>query len=133
MTTEPTSRNHRFPLRALLLVSASVVGITGGGYANPLSPTTSDPGITVSGLGTSNTDIGLDKQRSIINWDSFNISNGDTTRFFFGSNNWIVLNRVNGQGSASINGNLFGCLDASCAAHGGNIWVYASDGVLIGP
>ena len=123
----------RFALRVMLLASAAVLGTRADvADANPLSPTASDPGVSYTGLGTNNTNIDLDKQRTIIDWGSFNIGSGETTRFFFGSNNWIVLNRVN-QGSASINGNLFGCLDASCSSFGGNIWVYAADGVLIGP
>src|SRR5215831_19483896 len=124
----------RFSLRAMLLASAAILGIglSEAAQANPLSPKASDPGVTYTGLGTPNTDIGLDKQRTIIDWGSFNILSGETTRFFFGSNGWIVLNRVP-VGSASINGNVFGCLNASCGSQGGNIWVYAADGVLIGP
>src|SRR5215472_11372137 len=103
----------RFSLRVMLLASAAVLAIPPADTnANPLSPKASDPGVTYTGLGTSNTDIGLDQQRTIIDWGSFNISSGETTRFFFGGNGWIVLNRVS-QGSASINGNLYGCLDAS--------------------
>jgi filamentous hemagglutinin family protein len=134
MMNTQRSTTPRFTLRVMLLASAAVLGIACAetARANPLSPTASDPGVTYTGLGTSNTDIGLDKQRTIIDWRSFNISSGETTRFFFGSNGWIVLNRVP-VGSASINGNLFGCLDASCGSQGGNIWVYAADGVLIGP
>src|SRR5579871_495156 len=101
-------------------------------FANPLGPSASDPGVTYSGLGTNTTGIGLDKSHTIINWQSFNVGQGQTTDFYFGANNWIVLNRVN-QGSATINGNLNGCLNAGCTLFGGNVWVYASDGVLIGP
>lgn len=126
--------DSRFALRVMLLASSAILGIASADMAkaNPLSPTASDAGVSYAGLGTSNTNVGLDQQRTIIDWRSFNISSGETTRFFFGGNNWIVLNRVS-QGSASINGNLYGCLDASCGSYGGNIWVYAADGVLIGP
>src|SRR5215472_6787858 len=134
MMNKQRSTNCRLTLRVMLLASAAVFGtaFVETALANPSSPTASDPGVTYAGLGTSNTDIGIDKQRTIVDWNSFNISGGETTRFFFGGNGWIVLNRVS-QGSASINGNLFGCLDASCVSRGGNIWVYAADGVLIGP
>src|SRR5215472_17388541 len=134
MMNKQRSTNCRLTLRVMLLASAAVFGtaFVETALANPSSPTASDPGVTYAGLGTSNTDIGIDKQRTIVDWGSFNISSGETTRFFFGGNNWIVLNRVS-QGSATINGNVFGCLNASCGSQGGNIWVYAADGVLIGP
>jgi len=130
---------HAFDLstRATALLGAVLITLGNGfatfAYANPVNPTASDSGVIYTGLGTNNTTVNLDTSHTIINWDSFNISSGDTTKFVFGKNNWFVLNRLNGQGSASINGNLLGCLNTSCTAYGGNIWVYASDGVLIGP
>jgi filamentous hemagglutinin family protein len=124
-------------VRSAALVGAALVtlgsALSVAAYANPLNPTASDPGVIYTGLGTANTTVNLDTKNTIINWDSFNISSGETTKFVFGGNNWFVLNRLNNQGSASINGNLLGCLNTSCTAIGGNIWIYASDGVLIGP
>ena len=85
-----------------------------------------------TGLGTTNLQVNLNQQRTIIDWSTYNIGSGETTSYMFGANhnNWIVLNRVN-SGSATINGTLQGCL-ADCSHFGGNIWIYASDGVVIG-
>ena len=103
----------------------------GKALANPTGP--SAQGATVTGAGTSSTTVTLSGQRAIIDWKTFNIGAGDTTTFLFNSNAGIALNRVN-SGSATINGNLFGCVGASCSGNnfGGNIWIYARDGVFIG-
>ncbi|HTW36570.1 MAG TPA: filamentous hemagglutinin N-terminal domain-containing protein, partial [Rhizomicrobium sp.] len=87
---------------------------------------------TYTGLGTSNLQVNLNQPRTIIDWSTYNIGQGQTTSYIFGANNnnWIVLNRVN-SGSATINGTLQGCL-ADCTTFGGNIWIYAADGVVIG-
>ena len=128
-----------FRLRTYLLATAAVGAITFGAItqvrANPTGPTS--PAAVVSppsytGLGTTNLQVNLNQPRTIIDWSTYNIASGETTSYMFGANNnnWIVLNRVN-AGSATINGTLQGCL-ADCSHFGGNIWIYASDGVVIG-
>ncbi|HUO93202.1 MAG TPA: hypothetical protein VMU22_09785, partial [Rhizomicrobium sp.] len=144
----PTQKKHTavraadrkaFRLRTYLLTTAAVGAITLGAMtharANPANPT-SPPAVvnapTYNGLGTTNLTVNLNQPRTIIDWGSYNINSGETTSYMFGAshNSWIVLNRVN-NGSATINGRLQGCL-ADCTTFGGNIWIYASDGVVIG-
>src|SRR5215472_191466 len=135
-------------LRTYLLTTVAVgamasFGMIGGARANPNgyaipSAVTSPPTITGSNptgsttAASGNVTINLNQNRTIINWDSYNIGSGETTSYIFGAghNSWIVLNKVN-AGSATINGTLQGCL-ADCTTFGGNIWIYARDGVLIG-
>ncbi|HKD21004.1 MAG TPA: filamentous hemagglutinin N-terminal domain-containing protein, partial [Rhizomicrobium sp.] len=135
-------------MRTYLLTTVAVgamasFGMIGGARANPNgyaipSAVTSPPTITGSNptgsttAASGNVTINLNQNRTIINWDSYNIGSGETTSYIFGAghNSWIVLNKVN-AGSATINGTLQGCL-ADCTTFGGNIWIYARDGVLIG-
>ena len=128
-----------FRLRTYLLTTAAVGAITFGALtqvrANPTGPSSPSAVVTppsYTGLGTSNLQVNLNQPRTIIDWSTYNIGSGETTSYMFGANNnnWIVLNRVN-AGSATINGTLQGCL-ADCSHFGGNIWIYASDGVVIG-
>ena len=138
-TPERRTQKTVFRLRTYLLTTAAVGAITFGALtqvrANPTGP--SSPSAVVSppsytGLGTSNLQVNLNQPRTIVDWSTYNIAQGETTSYMFGANNnnWIVLNRVN-AGSATINGTLQGCL-ADCSHFGGNIWIYASDGVVIG-
>jgi filamentous hemagglutinin family protein len=83
--------------------------------------------VTSSG---STTTITPSHDRSIVDWNAFNISSGETLQFLFPSGHAITLNRVS-EGSATINGNLNGCI-ISCPTYGGNIWIYAADGILFG-
>src|SRR5271154_5892967 len=132
----PTERKTFSGLRRHLLTTAAVGAMVsllmvGGARANPTGPTAQ--GATATGAGTSNPTVQRSGSRAIIDWNTFNIANGDTTTFLFNSNSGIALNRVN-TGSATINGNLLGCVAGPCTGSnfGGNIWIYARDGVFIG-
>ena len=59
----------------------------------------------------------------IINWNSFSIDAGDTTRFIQPGVNSATLNRVTGASPSYINGNLFA---------NGRVFLLNSNGVLVG-
>jgi filamentous hemagglutinin family protein len=78
------------------------------------------------------TAVSLKQSRTLIDWSSFNVSQGEQVNFVFQHNNWIVLNRVNSL--AKIDGKLLGCV-ITCGAGGsigGNVWIYSPNGVIFG-
>ena len=79
------------------------------------------------------TNVTLNQARTLIDWSSFNLAQGQQVDFLFKSNNWIVLNRV--LSVAHINGGVMGCV-MTCGAGGaigGNVWFYSPAGVIFGP
>ncbi|HEX8570844.1 MAG TPA: hypothetical protein VF699_13125, partial [Caulobacteraceae bacterium] len=107
----------------------------------PVAPATAGAptfgGNTVSGGGGTSV-ITLNDSRTILNWGTgFNLVGGDTLQYQFmvGGNGALVVNRV--TGSATINGNLFGCIGACNSPTnptniGGNVWFLADSGVIVG-
>lgn len=98
----------------------------------PSNPTVVGGSATITSVGALKT-VTPDTARTIIDWDSFNVNDGFAMDFMFGAghNDWIVLNRTNGQ--AVINGALQGCLSNCLNDFGGNVWLYAGSGVFFGP
>jgi filamentous hemagglutinin family protein len=85
---------------------ATLTGITAlGAYANPLSPTVVGGSATVTQSGNTLT-VNQTSQRAAIDWQSFNIGAGETTRFIQPSSSAVALNRVWGPGASTIAGNL---------------------------
>ena len=75
--------------------------------ANPLAPNVVGGTAAVTGVGTSNVTVNQSTPRAIINWNSFNIGAGETTRFVQPDASSIALNRVTGGlGPSMINGML---------------------------
>ncbi|HEX4180281.1 MAG TPA: filamentous hemagglutinin N-terminal domain-containing protein, partial [Caulobacteraceae bacterium] len=114
-------------LTASLLASGAQALPTGPSSTNPVSGGTA-PVITSPGSGQLN--VQLNNPRTIIDWNTFSIASGETVSFLFQTNSSIVLNRVP-TGSATIAGTMNGCV-VSCPTYGGNIWIYAPDGVIFG-
>jgi len=86
--------------------------------------TTSNPNLT---------SVTLKQSRTLINWSSFDIAQGQQVDFLFQNNAGIVLNRVNSL--AVIDGKLLGCV-ITCGAGGsigGNVWIFSPQGVAFGP
>ena len=87
-------------------------------------PTWSAARATVTGIGTSNVTVNQSTPRAIINWNSFNIGAGETTRFVQPDASSIALNRVTGGlGPSMINGTL---------TANGRVFLVNPDGVMIG-
>lgn len=110
------------PAAALPIAIGSVVN---NGGAPPVVVDNDDDLVTVD----------LNAQRTIIDWQNFDLLDHETVRFAFDQRNWIVLNRVTGQ---SIN--IDGVIQAIHAANpntngpvGGNVWFYSPQGVAFGP
>ena len=79
------------------------------------------------------TSVTLKQSRTLINWSSFDIAQGQQVDFLFQNNAGIVLNRVGSL--AVINGKLLGCV-ITCGASGsigGNVWIFSPQGVVFGP
>lgn len=86
----------------------------------------------VATAGTNMT-VDLRAARTILDWSSFNISNGETVTFAFDQRNWIAFNRV--SGGASIDGALraINAPAPGAGPTGGAVWVYSPSGVAFGP
>src|ERR1700740_3164476 len=82
-------RDQRF-LRSTLLGSAAVavlaLGMSSAAFANPVNGVANLGTPVISTAGSTET-VTLSDSRTIIDWDSFNIDPGDTTKFVFGSKN----------------------------------------------
>ena len=84
-------------LRKLLLAASALApfGI-GLALANPLNGSVVAGSAAISGEGTANVQVTQDTFKAIINWQSFNIGNGETTSFIQPSVDAVTLNRVIG-------------------------------------
>src|SRR5438105_6325378 len=73
--------------------------------------------------------------RAVISWKSLTVDSPEVLKFLFNGKDGVALNVVTGTGpgtaKAQIFGKLLGCV-AACPNYGGNIWISAPDGVLIG-
>ena len=79
----------------------------------------------VAGEGTANLTVNQATDKAIINWNTFNIGNGETTQFVQPSANSVTLNRVTGGlGTSEIDGAL---------KANGNVFLINPDGILFGP
>ncbi len=115
---------NRAILRRVMLASTALVplGIVAA-MANPLGPNVVGGAATVTGVGTSNVTVNQSTPRAIINWNSFNIGAGETTRFVQPDASSIALNRVTGGlGPSMINGML---------TANGRVFLVNPDGVMI--
>jgi filamentous hemagglutinin family protein len=113
-------------LRHLLLMSTALLPLWPmPAGTNPLGPSVQGGSSTVQGVGTSTVTVNQQTDRAIINWQSFNIGTGETTRFIQPSSTSVGLNRVvGGEGASNIQGTL---------TANGRIFLINPDGILFGP
>ncbi len=113
-------------LRHLILATSALVslGITSA-VGNPQGAQVVGGSATVQGQGTANVIVRQSTDKAIINWSTFNIGNGETTRFVQPSASSIALNRVTGGLGPS---QIFGSLSAN-----GRVFLVNPDGILFGP
>src|SRR5215471_7171305 len=109
---------------ALATTALLPLGI-GFALANPLGGTVVGGGATINGQGSASVTVNQSTERAIINWNTFNIGAGETTRFNQPDASAVVLNRVTGGLGPS---QIFGTLSAN-----GNVFVINRDGILFGP
>jgi filamentous hemagglutinin family protein len=111
-----------------LLVSTALAGLvclagTPQAYANPTGGQVVGGTATISSVGNTLT-VQQTSSNAIINWNSFNIAAGETTRFQQPSANSIALNRVTGTQNPS---QILGQLTAN-----GQVWIINPNGVMFG-
>ena len=93
-------------------------------HANPTGGTVAAGSATITSSG-SELDINQTSDRAVINWGTFDIAHGETTKFIQPGVNSLALNRVTTSGQIStINGNLLA---------NGHVIIINPNGVLIGP
>ncbi|MCX7311944.1 MAG: filamentous hemagglutinin N-terminal domain-containing protein [Alphaproteobacteria bacterium] len=111
--------------RNLFLATSALVslGVTAA-FANPLGNQVVGGSAVVQGQGTSSVTVTQTTDRAIINWNTFNINAGETTRFIQPSASSVVLNRVTGGlGPSTIDGSLYA---------NGRVFLVNPNGLLIG-
>ncbi|WP_026803880.1 two-partner secretion domain-containing protein [Aliarcobacter lanthieri] len=91
-------------------------------YGAPSGGTVVNGTATINQVGNT-TNINQSTNKSIINWQSFNIANGETVNFNQPNSNSITLNRVVGSEKSIIDG----ALNAN-----GQVWLINSNGILFG-
>src|SRR5215218_7481038 len=115
---------HFFRNLALATTALLPLGI-GFAVAGPTGGVVVGGEATIRDQGSRNVTIDQWSQRAIINWYTFNIGAGESTRFNQPDSSSVVLNRVTGGVGPS---EIFGTLTAN-----GRVFVINRDGILFGP
>src|SRR5215208_8411939 len=115
---------HFFRNLALATTALLPLGI-GFAVAGPTGGVVVGGEATIRDQGSRNVIIDQWSQRAIINWYTFNIGAGESTRFNQPDSSSVVLNRVTGGVGPS---EIFGTLSAN-----GRVFVINRDGILFGP
>lgn len=113
--------------QAILLASVSFVGLAASGnlaLANPEGGTVEAGSATIGNADKNTLEINQQSQRAIINWDSFSIGEGETTRFILPNSQSVTLNRDLGGARSEIHGNI---------ESNGRFFLVNPNGILFGP
>ncbi len=102
-----------------LPVQAPTTPQVAGGHGN-------QPLVTVTG---NTMTVGTDASRTLIDWNSFTVAQGNAVNFTFNTRSDIVLNRLVNSTPVMINGGLTGTVQGNI---GGNVWFSAPGGVVFG-
>ncbi len=129
-------------LSSLLACGAAAGALMAAGQAAALPVPAGTPALVNPGgaqpaitFGSSDVSVNLNAQRTIIDWDSFDVLAGQSAQFLFDQRNWIVLNRV-ANSPVNIDGQIvanFGTAASASNPVGGNVWFYSPQGVAFGP
>jgi len=115
-------------LRCLLLTSAAcaalILGHASTASANPVGGVVASGAATVSTPNGSTVQIDQSTKIVIINWKSFNIAGGETTKFVQPNASSIAVNRIGGNDPSVILGNLLS---------NGRVVLINGNGILFGP
>src|ERR1700722_10482959 len=110
--------------RFLLMTSALAPLTLTPAAAGPNGDTVASGSATVQGQGTANVVVNQSSNSAIINWNTFNIGTGETTRINMPSANSTELDRVTGGlGPSQILGSL---------SSNGQVFLVNPDGILFG-
>jgi len=112
--------------RIVSLVTAALLVAPQGALANPLGAQVPAGGgsAAVQGQGSALVTVTQSSNRAIVNWNTFNIGAGETTRFIQPDASAVALNRVTGGLGAS---QIFGTISAN-----GRVFLINPYGVLFG-
>ncbi len=112
-------------LRSLFLVTSALLplGLTSA-HAGPNGATVVGGAATVQGQGTASVVVNQTSQNAIINWQTFNIGAGESTKITMPGASSVELDRVTGGlGPSQILGSLFS---------NGRVFLVNPDGILFG-
>src|SRR5262245_17631102 len=112
-------------LRNVLLTTSALLALGSSGAAGPDGANVVSGAATVSGQGTGSVVINQMTPSAVINWNTFNIGVGESTRFNQPSASSVILNRVTGGHGPSV-------IDGTLTANG-RVFIVNGDGVLFGP
>ncbi len=115
------SSTSRVALAAGLALVA--LATSGGALAGPTGGQVAAGQATISGQGTSAVVVTQTTDRSIITWQTFNTTSGQSIQFVQPNSSSIALNRVVGGGPSSLNGSL---------TANGRVFIINPNGVLFG-
>jgi filamentous hemagglutinin family protein len=109
---------------AVLTASALLPLAVAPAFAGPNGAHVVGGAATVQGQGTANVTVNQTTQNAIINWQTFNIGSGETTKILMPNSNSTELDRVTGsQGPSQILGTL---------SSNGKVFLVNPDGILFG-
>ncbi len=111
--------------RILLLTTSAMVPLgIAAALAGPNGATVVGGAATVQGQGTGTVVVNQSSQNAIINWNTFNIGSGETTKIVMPNANSVELDRVTGGlGPSQILGSL---------SSNGRVFLVNPDGILFG-
>ena len=109
---------------AVLMASALLPLAAASALAGPNGATVVGGAATVQGQGTANVVVNQSSQNAIINWQTFNIGSGETTKIYMPNSSSAELDRVTGGlGPSQILGSL---------SSNGKVFLVNPDGILFG-
>lgn len=125
-----TRRSALAPLAISLLAATPAAALPVFAGTSQVNAGGQTPVVAASGSAMT---VDLRAARTILDWSSFNIANGESVTFAFDQRNWIAFNRV--SGGASIDGALraINAPAPGAGPTGGAVWVYSPSGVAFGP
>ncbi|WP_300535342.1 filamentous hemagglutinin N-terminal domain-containing protein [Sphingosinicella sp.] len=97
-----------FDKRRIILAGTSLaaLALAGAAHAGPSGGTVSAGSASIAGDGTGHVTVTQTSDRAILDWNSFSIGTGESTRFIQPGSTSVAVNRVTGADPSSILGNL---------------------------
>lgn len=97
-----------FDKRRIILAGTSLAALTlaGAAHAGPTGGSVSAGSASIAGDGTGHVTVTQTSDRAILDWNSFSIGTGESTRFIQPGSTSVAVNRVTGADPSSILGNL---------------------------
>lgn len=128
MTPRPSSNIRRHLLMRTAIGAALALAGAGLAQAQVSGAVVAGGGSAAITATGATTDVRLSQPRTIIDWKTFNVAQGQTVNFDFHSGTDIVLNRT--PGTLTVDGAVNGMVGGRT---GGNVWLYGGSGVIFGP